>query len=143
MSEHRLVIARQFIDGLPHARHLAMSVRDVGPGWAEVAMPWAEALVGDPATGVIHGGAVSALMDTCAGAAVVAHPTGVLGTATLGLRIDYMRSATPGQTVVARADCVHVTRHVAFVRATARDDGEGPVATATGTFTIDRPRASA
>ena len=137
-------IARQFIELIPYSRALGMRVDEIGPGVAKISMPYDEALVGDTRSGVIHGGAVSALMDTCGGAAVVAHPEAPAGTATIDLRIDYMRAATPGQTIVARADCHHITRSVAFVRAVAHDDDvDRPVAMATGAFTVERPAKEA
>lgn len=130
-------LARQFIEALPHCQALAMTVDDVGDGEATMSMPYSEKLIGDPTTGVIHGGAVSALMDTCGGTAVMAHPSGPAMTATLDLRIDYMRGAKPGHTITTTAVCYHVTRSVAFVRATAHDgDPKDPVATATGAFTV-------
>jgi uncharacterized protein (TIGR00369 family) len=131
-------IARQFIEAIPHSRALGMRLAEMAAGSATIDMPYDERLVGDPETGVIHGGAVSALMDTCCGAAVMSHPEALGGTATIDLRIDYMRSATPGQRIRAHAVCYHVTRSVAFVRATATDeDAENPVAAATGAFTVE------
>lgn len=142
VEQHVLRNARQFIAALPHARALAMDLTELGQGFATVTMPWDPRLVGDPATGVLHGGAVSALMDTASGAAVMCHPAAPMSTATLGLRVDYMRPATPGQPITARAVCHHVTRNVAFVRVTATDaDQTRPVAMGTGTFTLDRPVA--
>jgi uncharacterized protein (TIGR00369 family) len=132
-------IARLFIDALPYCHALGMRLDAIGEGEASISMPYDERLIGDPVTGVIHGGAVSALMDTACGAAVMCHPGAGVSTATLDLRIDYMRPATPGQTIRTRAECHHVTRSVAFVRAVATDDDAArPVAMATGAFTIDR-----
>jgi len=130
--------AQQFIDAIPHSRALGMSLTDIGAGTAEIVMDYDERFVGDPETGVIHGGAVSALMDTCCGAAAMSHPSSPGAAATIDLRIDYMRPATPGQKIKARAECYHITRSVAFLRAQAMDDDEeNPVAQATGTFTVE------
>jgi uncharacterized protein (TIGR00369 family) len=140
MSEDKAALARSFIELIPHSRALNMRIDAIGSAVAEISMPYDARLIGDPQSGVIHGGAVSALLDTCGGASVICHPAAPGPTATISLRIDYMRAATPGQRIVARAECYHVTRSVAFVRATAMDDDrENPVATATGTFTVEQP----
>lgn len=130
--------AQRFIEAIPLSRALGMVLEEMGDGRATISMPWDARFVGDPVTGVISGGAVSALLDTCCGAAVLSYGAATRGTATLDLRIDYMRAATPGQRITARAECHHATRTVAFVRATAHDeDTELPVATAAGAFTIE------
>ncbi|SDE51334.1 uncharacterized domain 1-containing protein [Paracoccus isoporae] len=132
-------IAQQFIEALPFARALGMRLDRLDNGEAEISMGWNEEFIGDPRSGVIHGGVISALMDTCSGAAVLSHATAPKSTATIDLRIDYMRGATPGQRLTATARCYHVTRSVAFVRTQAFDDDrDQPVATATGAFTLER-----
>ncbi|MEM9708191.1 MAG: PaaI family thioesterase [Pseudomonadota bacterium] len=131
--------AEVFLAALPHAKDLGLSLSRVGDGEAVVEMPYHPGLVGDPSTGVLHGGAVSALIDTACGAAVLNHPENGGDTATLNLRIDYMRAAKPGAAVRAAAHCFHVTPTVAFVRAEALDDDpDHPVATAAAAFTFKR-----
>ena len=133
-------LARAFIEVLPHVSALGMRVDHVEPGAADMSMPWDERLVGDPATGVIHGGAVSALMDSCASVAVMSRREAPSATATLDLRVDYMRPARPGERLHARAECYHMTRHVAFVRAAAHDGrgADAPVARVAATFIVER-----
>lgn len=139
MTQFRNDIAEQFIAALPHANALGLRLENIGAGDAQISLPYNETLIGDLDTGVVHGGAVSALMDTCCGAAVMSHPNAGWATATIDLRIDYMRSAVPGATITATADCFHMTGSVAFVRAVANDGtSETPVATATGTFAVER-----
>ncbi|WP_127115036.1 PaaI family thioesterase [Shimia sediminis] len=137
MTPGKVKMAEQFISAIPHCKALNMKLTEIGDGFAVMELPYDLRIVGDPETGVLHGGAVSALMDTCCGAAAMSHPASPATTATIDLRIDYMRAATPGQTIRTRAECYHITRSVAFVRATALDDdSERPVATAAGAFTV-------
>lgn len=138
MDDKKREAACRFIVAIPYSRELGMVLDEIGDGFAVISMPYDERLIGDPKTGVIHGGAVSALMDTCGGTAVMSHPSASAGTATIDLRIDYMRPARPGDRITARAECYNVTRSVAFIRATAYDgDATRPVATATGAFTFE------
>ncbi len=124
--------------GIPYARFLGVGFERMGDELT-ARLAFDEKLIGNPRLPALHGGAISTVMDTCSGAAVMSHPSRPSGTATIDLRIDYMRAATPGQTITARATCYHITRSVAFVRAEARDeDGPGPVAVATGSFTVER-----
>lgn len=139
MSKDQLNIAQQFIEAIPHARALGMEVTEIADGIAQLEMDYDKRFVGDPDTGVISGGVVSALMDTCCGAAVMSHPEVAGATATIDLRIDYMRGAKPGDRIIARAEVYHLTRTVAFVRAKSFDgDLDNPVATATGAFTAEK-----
>ena len=58
MSVDKTRIAEQFIGAIPHSQALGMELTDIGDGTAEISMAYDERFIGDPDTGVIHGGAV-------------------------------------------------------------------------------------
>ena len=125
------------VAGVPFNAALGLRALDFGEGEATVLLPYREDLVGDPERGVFHGGAITGLIDATCGLAVFMRLEQMTRIATLDLRIDYLKPATPPRDVRARAECYKLTRQIAFVRATAfHDDPSDPIATSAGTFMI-------
>ena len=136
-------IGASMINGTPHARELGIQFVAIGEGQATLSLPFSDPLVGDIQTGVVHGGAVTTLLDQACGLAAFTGFETLGGLATLSLRIDYQRAAEPGKTIIGMAECYKTTKHVAFLRAIAHDGDEtDPVATAQATFMSTGPRIS-
>ena len=113
------------------------------PGEAWTSLPYRPVFVGDTQTGVLHGGVVTAMLDESCGMAVQLALDGTRAIATLDLRIDYQKPATPGLDIRAHSICYRVTRSIAFVRATAYQETlDDPVATATACFMIGANRTN-
>ncbi|WP_294294334.1 PaaI family thioesterase [uncultured Sphingomonas sp.] len=122
-----------------HGSTLGIVYHAHGDDWAELALPYGEHLIGDPASGVIASGPILTLLDQATSSAVWLKRGGFLPHATLDLRIDYLRPATPHRTVIGRGECYHVTKSIAFVRGIAHDgDPDDPLAHVAGTFMVTR-----
>ncbi|WP_112381573.1 MULTISPECIES: PaaI family thioesterase [Sphingomonas] len=118
-----------------HGGRLGMRYHAHGPDWAELALPYDPALVGDPESGVIASGPIITIMDMATSLAVWLKRGRFVAHATLDLRVDYLRPATPGATVIGHGECYRVTHSIAFVRGQAHDGNpDDPVAHVTGTF---------
>lgn len=125
------------VSAVPYNSALGLLVADVGAGEATMRLPYRAELIGNPDTGVLHGGVITGMIDATCGLAVFLKLATPVRIATLDLRIDYLKPATPPHDVLARAECYRLTRQVAFVRATAyHDDPADPIASAAGTFMI-------
>lgn len=131
---------RSFVDAVPHHTALGLRYVESGIGRLVFDLPWQAQLVGDPDTGVIHGGALTATFDACCGGAVMTKLDRPCRIVTLDLRIDYLRPAKKGQTIRCEAECKRLTKQIAFARAIAHDgDPDDLIATATGTFMLIDP----
>lgn len=133
--------APRLFTAVPFATALGLELVDAEGMKARARAVWREDLVGDPDTGVIHGGVITTLLDNLCGFAVLLALREFRSAATLDLRIDYMRPAERGRDVMAQAECYHVTRHIAFVRATAFHEGDPRIiANASASFALNDPK---
>jgi uncharacterized protein (TIGR00369 family) len=122
-----------------HGRAIGLEYRDSGENWAELALPWREELVGVPGTGVLASGAIVSLIDTASGTSVWVTLDTFTPIVTVDLRLDYLRPAAKGERIIARCECVKLTRRIAFVRGVAHGgDDKRPIALSAATFMINR-----
>ena len=103
---------------VPHAAAVGMTMVSIEPGKGVMKVDWREDLVGDPETGVIASGIVTALIDHTCGLAVNSAAKTPMPIATLDLRIDHLRPAAPRLGVTVEAVCYRLTRSIGFVRDT-------------------------
>lgn len=136
-ADDSLQRASEFAGAVPHNRALGITVLEFSRAHAVFELPYRSDLVGNPDSGVLHGGAITALLDGTSGAAVFAALPELIPIATLDLRIDYLRPAEPNRAVRCHATCYHLTRNVAFTRAVAYHDTiDDPIAHSVGTFMV-------
>lgn len=118
-----------------HAGRLGVEYHAHGSDWAELALPYNPALIGDETSGVLASGPILTMMDMATSLGVWLKLGAFRPHATLDLRIDYLRPARPGKTVFGRGECYRITRAISFVRGQAHDgDPADPLAHVAGTF---------
>ena len=127
----------RFVQGFSggHAGRIGLAYRDHGDDWCELALPWRADLVGDADTGVLASGPIITMMDVATSLAIWQKRGVFVAHATLDLRVDHLRPATPGRTVIGRGECYRLTRDISYFRGQAHDgDPTDPVAYVTGTY---------
>ena len=106
-----------------------------GEGWCELAIPYDEHLASDAKSGIMASGPILTMMDMATSISIWLKTGRFQPQATLDLRVDYLRPAMPGQTIIGRGECYGLTRSIAFVRGFAHDgDSARPVAHVAGTY---------
>ena len=127
-------VMQDFFHRIPYQARLGMSIADYGFARCRVRLPVAPELVGDPEHGFLHGGPITALIDSASGLAMLLALPGVQRIATLDLRIDYMRPALARDTL-CESECFRLTRQVGFVRSVVYQERPGdPIAAGIATF---------
>ncbi|MEY8264043.1 MAG: PaaI family thioesterase [Bermanella sp.] len=137
MSEENPYFGRaaRFIGLLKHAQVLGMKVSSASAQALTIELPYSKSHVGNPTTGVIHGGVLTTLMDTACGTVVINALPDIELCPTLDLRVDYVRAAAPHQSIFALAQAYRVSQNVVFTRCTVHQgDVNTPVANCVATF---------
>jgi len=121
MQNDEILFSRvsRFVESLAQCRALKITPVEAWNNHLVLALPYSEIIVGNPETGVIHGGAITTLMDTASGSVVICALPEFELCPTLDLRVDYMSAAVPGQPVYARATCYKITQNILFTRCEA------------------------
>lgn len=127
-----------------HGAALGFELTRVGRGEVEMSFPYKVETVGNPVTGVVHGGVIVSLLDTCCGCAAISVLKRPSVTPTMDLRLDYMHPAEPGQPIYVSAKVYRDTSNVIFCRGSAwQDNPENPIAHCVATFMrVDTPSIS-
>jgi uncharacterized protein (TIGR00369 family) len=124
---------------IPFNRFLGLTLTEVRPGFARLEVPYRDELIGDPVRPALHGGVISALIDTCGGAACWTEIDAADRISTVDLRVDYLR---PGRKlrIIAEGRVIRMGNHVGVADVTVfHPDAPGElVACGKGVYSVRR-----
>lgn len=120
--------------------HMALEIEEVSTEGVRVRMPFNPDFCVDVDHTRLHGGILTALLDSVFGLANFVAIGGVSTMATLDLRVDYLRPARSRADVIVRAHCFRETRHIAFNSGSIWFDGheDAEIARGTASFALTR-----
>lgn len=125
-----------FMRNIPHGKTLGLRLEEITASGVVVRLPFSEAIIGNPVTRTVHGGAITSLLDQSCGVAVARALAPEFDiTPTIDLRIDSLKPAEPDQDIYASVTAYRVTRHVVFTRGFAyQADRDQPIANCVANF---------
>ncbi len=126
-----------------HVSQLKMEYDRIDRGDVVMKMPFQESLIGNPINGVMHGGAITTLLDTCCGAAALSVLTDLSFAPTLDLRVDYLSRGDNQSEIWAQAEIYRLTDSIIFARGIAYQHREKPVAQVHANFARLSPKHTA
>jgi uncharacterized protein (TIGR00369 family) len=122
-EEARLDVLRLMEEHAPFNRLLGMKGETLEPGHAVITLPVREDFIGDPRRPALHGGVVSALIDTTGGAAAWAALGPGESVSTVDLRVDFLEPARLAGPLRAEATLLRKGNRVCHVRTSVTQDG--------------------
>lgn len=117
---------------------IGLKVKAAAGGASEVALEISDAVLN--IRGVVHGGAISSLLDVAIGQALMTAVPENHAVSTIDLHVNFL-SGAKGEAIVARGQTVKVNRNFATGSAQAFDAEGKLVAQAVGVFAVLAPRS--
>lgn len=128
-----------FEQSIPFNRFLGLRCLEIHPGRVRVELPFRPELIGNPLIPALHGGAISAMLDTTGGLAVWSEARPGDGVSTIDIRVDYLR---PGreERLIGAASVVRLGNRVGVAELRAFHPGaeDRPVAAGMGVYSVKR-----
>ena len=126
-----------FEQGLAPGKDFSYDIVHCDPKRARIDMPYQADLATSDDNLSMHSAVLTTLIDTCLGIAALAKSKSTRPIATVDLRVDFVRSGTPGNDL--RSDCVchQIRDELAFAEGTISDKVNGDILVkAMGTFML-------
>jgi uncharacterized protein (TIGR00369 family) len=130
-------ILRVMEEQVPFNKVLGIRGESAGVGRAVLILPVRPEFVGDPHRPALHGGVLSALIDTAGGVAAWSALAEGESVSTVDLRVDYLEPASLRGPLRAEAEMVRKGNRVCHVRIMVTQDGV-LVAEGRGVYSIHR-----